>query len=113
MFRLIKNFIYAALLIVLVASLSRNIFLYKDKLSFYHDYRTEYEKENELNKKLKSDIKKSEDYYYVEKEIREKLNLLQPGETSLIIPEVTLTPEPTPAVPKAPYQEWLELYINR
>jgi cell division protein FtsB len=98
------------LLAVLVASLSRNIFLYKDKLSFYHDYRKEYEKEHDVNKKLKSDLKKSEDYYFVEKEIREKLNLLQPGETALIIPEVTLTPEPTPTVPKKPYEQWWELY---
>ena len=66
-----------------------------------------------FKKKINRNIKKSEDYYYVEKAIRENLNRLHPGETSLIIPEVTLTPEPTPAVPKAPYQEWLELYINR
>ncbi len=112
MFRLIKNAVFFCLMAVLVASLSRNIFLYKDKLTFYHDYRKEYEKERELNKKLKSDIKKSEDYYFVEKEIRDKLNLLQPNETALIIPKVTLTPEPTPTVPKAPYQEWLELYTQ-
>jgi cell division protein FtsB len=110
MLRLIKNSIFFLLLAVLVASLSRNIFLYKDKLSFYHDYRKEYEKEHDVNKKLKSDLKKSEDYYFVEKEIREKLNLLQPGETALIIPEVTLTPEPTPTVPKKPYEQWWELY---
>lgn len=110
MLRLIKNIIFTILLVSLVVSLSRNIYLYRDKLSFYHDYRREFEKEQEVNKKLKSDIKKSEDYYFVEKEIREKLNLLQPGEIALIIPEVTLTPEPTPTVPKKPYEQWLELY---
>ncbi len=113
MFRLIKNLIFFLLLAVLVVSLSRNIFLYKDKLTFYHDYRKEYEKERDTNKKLKSDLKKSSDYYYVEKEIREKLNLLQPGEQVLLIPKVTLTPEPTPTVVKQPHEQWADLFLGK
>ncbi|KXK10308.1 MAG: hypothetical protein UZ22_OP11002000822 [Microgenomates bacterium OLB23] len=58
MLRLIKNVIFFTLFATLIVSLSRNIFLYKDKLSFYHDYRKEFEKERDINKKLKSDIKK-------------------------------------------------------
>lgn len=113
MLRLIKNSIFFLILAVLIASLSHNIFLYKDKLAFYHDYRKEYEKERDVNKKLKSELKKSEDYYHVEKEIRNKLNLLQPDETAIIIPPVTLTPEPTPTVIKEPYQEWVELLLGK
>jgi len=113
MFRLIKNSVFILIFAVLTISLSRNIFLYKGKLAFYHDYRKEFEKERNANKKLKSDLKKNEDYYQVEKEIRDKLNLLQPDETAIIIPQVTLTPEPTPTVIKAPYQEWADLFLGK
>lgn len=113
MVRLIKNGLFILILAVLIGSLSRNIFLYKDKLAFYHDYRKEYEKTRDVNKKLKSDLKKSEDYYQVEKEVREKLNLLQPDETAIIIPKVTIPPEPTPTVVKEPYQEWIDLFFAK
>lgn len=112
MLKFIKKAAFVLIFIFLVASLSKNIYSYKSKLDFYHDYRIEYEKNRDTNKKLKSDIKKGEDYYYVEEEIREKLNLLKPGETAIIIPEVTVPPQPTPTVEKKPYEEWVDLLIH-
>ncbi|OGK22679.1 hypothetical protein A3H80_00825 [Candidatus Roizmanbacteria bacterium RIFCSPLOWO2_02_FULL_37_19] len=112
MFRVIKNIILSVVALFLIFSLSRNIFDYKDKLKFYHEYRREYEQENELNKRLKSELKKSEDYYFIEKQIREKLNLLQPQEEALILPKISTTPTLPPVIVKKPYEQWLELLIR-
>ena len=112
MLRLIKNTILGILIVSLMYSLSKNIFGYTDKLDFYHEYRKEYEKENELNKQLKSDLKRSKDYYFVEREIREKLNLLQPQEEAIILPKITITPTPPPAITPAPYKQWIDLIVH-
>lgn len=97
------------LVLFLLYSLSKNIFSYTGKLQFYHDFRKEYEKEYDKNKKLKSELRKSTDYYTVEKEIREKLNLLQPDEEAIILPKITITLAPSPTPIKKPYQQWIDL----
>ena len=112
MMRLIKNTILVIISLSLIYSLSKNLFGDTDKLEFYHQYRNEYEKEKNLNKQLKSDLKMSQDYYFVEKEIREKLNLLQPQEESIILPKITITPTPSPVVIKKPYEQWLDLIVR-
>ena len=93
----------------LLYSLTKNFFSYKDKVSFYEDLQNEYNKEENRNKKLKSDIQKGSDYYYVERNIREKLNLLQKDEIAIIIPPITPTPSPTPIIIKKPYEQWADL----
>lgn len=94
-------------------SLTKNFFSYKEKVSFYQGMQDEYNKEEDRNKKLKSDIQKGSDYYYVERNIREKLNLLQEDEISLIIPPITPTPTPTPVIVRKPHQQWLDLVTKR
>lgn len=103
-------FLFIALF--LVGSLTRNIFSYKDKTTFHAQLKAEHDEEKALNKKLKSDVKKSSDYYYVERQIRERLNLLQEDEISIIIPDITPHPTPTPLVKKKPYEMWLDLVIK-
>lgn len=110
--RLIKNAIITVFAVLLVLSLSRNIFDYKDKIAFYDDYKSEYEKELEQNKQLKSELKQSTDSYYVEREIREQLQLLKENEVAVILPEITITPTPTEAPPKPPYEQWRDLLLN-
>ncbi len=97
----------------LLYSLTKNFFSYKDKVAFYEDLQEEHKKEENRNKKLKSDIQKGSDYYYVERNIREKLNLLQEDETAIIIPPITPTPTPTPIVIKKPYQQWADLLTKK
>lgn len=109
MIKTIRDGVLIIIAVSLIISLSKNIFSYKDKLAFYHDYRKEYEGEMITNKKLKSDLKKSDDYYYVEKRIRENLNYLQASETAFIIPKIVVSPTPTPVVPKSPAEQWGEL----
>lgn len=106
-----KKITISFLLFFLIYSLSKNIFDYKEKLNLYQDYKKNYQKELEKNKKLKTEILKSQDYYFLEKNIRQKLNLLQPNEIAIILPKPTPTPFPTPKVKKPIYQQWLELFF--
>jgi hypothetical protein len=106
------------LLLILIAiflgiSLTRNIFSYSDKIRFYNELKAEHDQEKALNKKLKSDVSKSSDYFHIERQIREKLNLLQEDEVALIIPEITPSPTPQPMVEKKPYQMWAELFLKK
>lgn len=111
--RLIKNVIITGIAILLIISLSKNIFSYKDKLSFYQDFQTEYDEELQTNKELKSELKKSADSYYVEKEIREQLQLLKPNEVAVIMPAITISPTPSPTPPKKPAEQWYDLLIQK
>ncbi len=94
----------------LIYSLSQNIFEYQKKFSFFEDYKKEQQKELEKNKKLKSDILKNQDYYTLEKNIRQKLNLQKPNEIAIILPKITPSPSPTPLIEKPPYQQWVKLF---
>lgn len=109
----LRAIFFSLLALFFVASLVRSILSYQDKVQFYHDLQAEYEKENALNKKLKSDARKGSDYYYVEKQIREKLNLLKESETSVIIPSLTPSPSPTLKIQKSPHMQWLDLVMGR
>lgn len=97
----------------LLYSLTKNFFSYKDKVTFYRNLQEEHDKEENRNKKLKSDIQKGSDYYSVERNIREKLNLLQEDEIALIIPPITPTPTPTPLVVRKPYEQWVDLFTKQ
>lgn len=108
-----QTLIFAFVAVFLVLSLTKNFFSYTDKAKFYSDLENEYNKENNHNKQLKSDLKRSSDYYYIERQIREKLNRLQPDETAVIIPQITPTETPTPEAIRSPAQEWTALLLRR
>lgn len=63
----------------------------------------------DIQKKLVSEYAKSQDYTEVEYTIREKLNLIKPGEKVYIINRPSTTPTPTPTIPLKPIQKWLRL----
>lgn len=98
--------------IFLIISLTRSFFSYQDKVQFYQDLEAEHDEVLERNKNLKSDLQQSSDYFYVERQIRNELNLLQEDEISLIIPELTPTPTPQPSITPEPYQKWINLIIG-
>jgi hypothetical protein len=86
---------------------------YKDKRDFYHEIDREYKAELDTNKKLKSELKKNSDSYIVEREIRNQLQLLKPNETSVILPNITINPTPSPTPIKKPYEEWRDLLLRK
>lgn len=107
---LIKKIAVIFLLIFLFYSLISNLFNYQKKFQFYKDYNKDYQDLLEKNKKLKMEILKNQDYYTIERNIREKLNLLRPNEVAIILPKTTPTPSPSPKPQKPVYQQWLELF---
>lgn len=109
----IKNTIFVLIVGFLIVSLTKNIFDYKKKVSFYTNYQTELNKEKQTNQKLQSEIKKSQDYNSVEKIIREKLNVLKPDEIAVILPERSPSLSPTPTPHKPAYQQWFELITKK
>lgn len=107
-----RNILITIMGLFLLYSLSKTLLDYRKKISFYDEYTHEYTAEKEKNKKLKSTSIKSQDYYSVERNIREKLNLSKPGEVVMIIPKVSMTPTSTPEPVKPVYKQWKEVFLN-
>jgi cell division protein FtsB len=95
----------------LIFSLSKNIFEYHKKEAFYKNYQSELDAQKRKQLKLKSEIARSKDYYFVEKNIREKLNLLKPDEIQVILPQPTVFPTPTIYIKQPPYRQWIDLFL--
>ncbi len=110
---LLKNTIFIFIALLLLFSLSRNLFEYTDKLEFYSQFQDEVKELKENNKELKTKLKQSQDYYIVEREIRENLNLTKPGEMTVILPAITPTLTPTPTIYKTPPKQWIEVFWNK
>ena len=93
----------------LTYSLIKGIYIYFDR---YNIYKQLSQKEKTLEKKkieLQTKIKKVKSLDYLEKIIREKLQLAQPGETIVILPY----PTPTSAVNEKKQDipsQWLEIF---
>lgn len=109
----IKNALLFIAAVFLIYSLSKNIFGYQKKILFFQNYQKELQQEKEKNKQLKSNIVKSYDYYTVEKNIRQKLNLLQPDEIAVIIPKVSPTPMPYPTPAQSIPAQWWNLFFKK
>ncbi len=111
--KLVKRVLLTILLLFLFFSLSKNIFDYQKTLSYYQSFKDEYEKEKKQKITLQTQVLKNTDPAEIEKTIRNKLNLLRPGETSVIIPNLTPTPfVPTPT-PAPIYQQWLYTFFRQ
>ncbi|HLD26809.1 MAG TPA: septum formation initiator family protein [Patescibacteria group bacterium] len=108
----IKKTIFFIITLFLIYSLSKNILDYQKKILFFEAYQKELHKEQEKNKKLKSDIIKNYDYYTVERNIRQKLNLLQPNEFALILPQPSPTPKPIYTQKKTSLEQWQNLFFR-
>lgn len=100
------------LTLFLIYSLSKNIIDYQKKIAFFETYQKELQKEQEKNKKLKSDIIKNYDYHTVEKDIRQKLNLLQPDEFAIMLPQPSPTPTPMNIPKKSVPKQWRDLFFK-
>jgi cell division protein FtsB len=108
----IKNAIFIFIAATLILSLSKSLFEYKNKLNIYTQYQKETTKLKEERKNLQSGLKKNTDSSYLERQVREKLNLLKPGEKAIIIPQITIIPETTPTPTPPAYRQWINLFLN-
>lgn len=106
----IKRFFLFLIVIFLFFSLTKNILNYWVKFKFYNTFKNDYLAEKKQNITLKTEVLKNKDLNQVEKTIRNKLNLLQPDETSYMLEIPTPTPViPTPT-PLPTWQQWLNVF---
>lgn len=112
MLKILKKVAFFIVSVILIYSLTQRIFSYQKKIEFFQDYKSDLEAEREKNKKLKSQVLRRQDYYTVEKDIRQKLNLLKPDEIAILLPRSTPSPTPTPEIIKPPAIQWWELFTR-
>jgi len=110
--QIIKKVIIVLFLLFLFSSLTKNIFNYQKKLSFYESFKKDYENEKRKNLSLKTEILKKSGPNEVEKIIRNKLNLSKPEETTIILPEPSPTPIIISPTPIPNWQQWLKVFVK-
>lgn len=110
--KVVKRLFFSLLFLFLVSSLTKNFFDYRKNHNFYQSYKSEFEKEQQRNTELKTKILKSSDPNEMEKIIRNKLNLLKPGEITVILPEPTPTPVIITPTPLTPHQQWYNTFFK-
>lgn len=110
--RVIRKIIIILLLLFLFSSLTKNIFNYQKKLSFYEDFKKDYENEKKRNLSLKTAILKKSGLNEVEKVIRDKLNLSKPEETIVVLPEPSPTPIIITPTPLPNWQQWIKVFVK-
>lgn len=98
----------------LIISLSRSVFDLWHKQEAISDTRGSVDKLTGENARLKSRRTYVQSDAFVEKEAREKLNLVKPGEAIVVIPDsilkaATASAAPTPVPPN--WQQWLRLFF--
>lgn len=106
-----KKLLIIILLALPIMALSKSIWDSIQKNSFYDTSLQQYNEQVKINKKLKSDLAKSKDYYEVEKTIRNKLGKTKPNETELIIPRPSISPSPAPTAVPPVYEQWKRVFF--
>lgn len=111
--KLIKNIVFAFLLIFLFSSLFNNLFSYKSKLDFYQQFKQNFDREKKRNIELKTEVIRKKSQEEIEKTIRNDLNLLKNNEIALIIPSPAKTPISITPTPLPNWRQWWELYFKK
>lgn len=110
--RLVTKLFLFIFVLFLFSSLVKNILDYREKIKFYQGYKLDYEKEKKTNITLKTEALKKSDRREIEKTIRNKLNLLQPDEMAVILPQPTATPPIISLTPAPNWQKWWQVYFK-
>lgn len=98
--------------IFLFFSLTKTIFDYRNTLSFYQSFKTEYEAAKHENIALQTKILRASDRNELEKTIRNKLNLLKKNEIAVIVPLPTPTPTVLTPTPAPVYKQWQTVLVG-
>lgn len=107
----LRKVVFFLLLLFFFSSLTKNLFDYKSKISFYQSYLKDFEKEKKKNLTLKTRLLKKSDSYEIEKTIRNKLNLLKEDEVAIILPQPTPTPIILTPTPLPNWLQWKKVFF--
>jgi cell division protein FtsB len=109
-------FIGILIALFIINGLVQSIVSLSQKNSVVEKARQELKTQEEQNKKLKQQLSQVKDPVFVEKEARNKLFLVKPGEQVVIIPSPTVTPTMTNLsenkVHKPHWQEWYDYFFS-
>lgn len=109
--KVVRKIVFFFLLLFFFSSLTKNLFDYRRRLTFYEEFKQDYEKAEKENIELKTALLKKSDPNEIEKTLRNKLNLLKPDEVAIILKH----PSPTPAVitptPLPNYLQWVKAFF--
>lgn len=109
--RYIRTFLIGFFFLFVLISLIKNIIDFQEKKTFYQGFQNEYETEKKRNITLKTQILKESDRNELEKTIRNKLNLLRPDETAIILPQPTPTPVIITPTTAPNWYQWKEVFF--
>ena len=109
--KLIRRVVFFLLLLFFFSSLTKNLFDYRRRLSFYEEYKRDFEKEEKRNIELKTEVLKKSDPNEIEKTIRNKLNLLKPDEVAIILKQPSPTPVVITPTPLPNYLQWWKVFF--
>ncbi len=107
-----RKIAFLIVLFFLVVSLIRNVIDYQRNISFYDQTKTNFEKATTENKELKLRKQESSSPFEVEKNLRNKQNLLRNNEIIVIIPSPSPRPTPNIRPPEPPYKQWMRLFFQ-
>lgn len=115
-----QRIIYLSIIIVgLLVSfgLARNLYLTYQNSQILTQAKAKLERLKAENTQLKADNEAAQDPNFIEREARNRLGLVKPGEVVVVLPEkgatLSASPQDSPTRPNRPiWQQWLGLFFG-
>jgi hypothetical protein len=107
-----RKIVFFIVLFFLVISFIRNITDYQKNISFYDQTKNNFDKAILENKELKVRKQSGSSPFEVEKNLRNKQNLLRKDEIIVIVPSPSPFPTPYVRPTDLPYKQWLHLFFE-
>jgi len=107
-----RKIVFIIVLFFLVISLIRNVTDYQRNISFYDQTKNNYNKALLENKELKIHKLAGSSPFEIEKNLRNKQNLLRENEIIVIIPSPSPAPTPFLRPTEPPYKQWMRLFFQ-
>lgn len=107
-----RKIVFLIVLFFLVVSLFRNVFDYQRNISFYDQTKDNFDKAVLKNKELKLHKQAGNSPFEIEKNLRNKQNLLRKDEIIVIIPSPSPLPSPIAKPSPYPYRQWMRLFFQ-
>ena len=107
-----RKIVFLVVLLFLVISLIRNIADYQKNISFYDQTRLNLEKALQENKELIIHKQAGSSPFEIEKNLRNKQNMLRENEIIVIIPSPSPFPTPFVRPTEYPYRQWIRLFFQ-
>jgi hypothetical protein len=107
-----RKIAFLIVLFFLLISLARNVFDYQRNISFYEETKINFEKATLKNKELILHKQANSSPFEVEKNLRNKQNLLRKNEIIVIIPSPSPIPIQAARLSEPPYRQWIRLFFQ-